>query len=142
MLLTPDKSVCERRQKIIVSKDQREQRQHRAENPDQKYEVRHYRLDGDLVSQTTCCDFLLINDTTKKAYFIELKGRHLDDAVPQLEEGFKLFRTELEGCSFYFRIVASKVRTHAVNSPGFRKFKDKWGSRLKYNSRTLKDTLE
>ena len=96
MLLTPDKSICERRQKIIVSKDQREQRQHRAENPDQKYEVRHYRLDGDLVSQTTCCDFLLINDTTKKA----------------------------------------------VNSPGFRKFKDKWGSRLKYNSRTLKDTLE
>lgn len=142
MLLTPDKSLCERRQKIIVSRDQKEQRQHRAENPDQKYEVRHYKLDGDIVSQTKCCDFLLINDTTKKAYFIELKGRKIDEAIPQLEKAYEIFRGELKGCSFYFRIVSSKVRTHAVNSPEFRKFQAKWGSQLRYQSECLKDTLE
>ena len=73
MLLTPEKSLCEKNQPIIVSRDKRSQVQHRAINPQRVFEVRQYQLDGDLVTQEKCCDFLLTNDTSKKAYFIELK---------------------------------------------------------------------
>ena len=30
-----------------------------------------------MIKQTTCCDFLLVNDTQQKAYFIELKGGNI-----------------------------------------------------------------
>lgn len=58
MRLTPDKSLCKSRQKIIVSRDKGTPREHRAENP-KMYYVRHYQLDGGLISQQKCCDFLL-----------------------------------------------------------------------------------
>lgn len=141
MLLTQDKSLCESRQKIIVSRDAGTQRKHRANNPQQKYNVRHYKLDGNIISQRTCCDFLLINDSFKNAYFIELKGGNIDEAVPQLEAGYQLFRSELTGYKFYFRIVPSKVRTLDLQKNKFRKFKDQWGSRLQYKTDILEETL-
>lgn len=51
MLLTQDKSICEKRQKIVVSKDDRQSRVHRAINPQQKYDLRHYKLDGNLTTR-------------------------------------------------------------------------------------------
>ena len=141
MLLTPDKSHCETHQKIIVSRDERTSRKHCAYNPQQKYSVRHYKLDGDLVSQRKCCDFLLTNDTVQKAYFIECKGGNIDEAIPQLESGFMLFQPELAGYEFYFRIVSSKVRTLDLQKNTFRKFKDKWGSRLQYKTNMMEETL-
>lgn len=141
MMLTSDKSLCEAHQKIIVSKDKGTARRHCAYNPKHKYNVRHYKLDGGIVSQQTCCDFLLVNDSSKKAYFIELKGGNIDEAVPQLEAAFKLFRTELTKYDFYFRIVSSKVRTHDVQKNKFRKFKDKWGSHLQYKNDIFEETL-
>ena len=141
MRLTSDKSLCEIRQKIILSKDKGSPRKHCAQNPAQKFCVRQYKLDGDLVRQQTCCDFLLTNDTLKKAYFIELKGGNVDRAVPQLEAGFRLFQAELSGYEFLFRIVSSKVRTHDIQNNKFRKFKDKWGSRLICKTDYLEETL-
>ena len=141
MLLTIDKSLCEIRQKTIVSKDQRSSRKHCARNLQQKYNVRHYKLDGKLISQKTCCDFLLINDTVQRAYFIELKGRHIEDAISQLESGYNLFRSELKGYEIHLRIVPSKARTHSLRDPEFRKFKAKWGSRLKCKEEFFEEDL-
>ncbi len=141
MLLTTDQSLCKANQKQIVSKDRKESRKHIAYNPDQAYQVRHYRLDGNIVRQTKCCDFLLINDTLKNAYFIELKGGNVDEAVPQLERGYGLFHSELAGYQYYFRIVPSRVRTHDIKKTAFRKFKDKWGSHLQYKSIQMEETL-
>lgn len=141
MRLTADQSLCGIRQSIIISKDRGTARKHCAKNPGQKYCVRQYKLDGGLVSQQTCCDFLLTNDTLKKAYFIELKGGNVDGAIPQLEAGAGLFRSELTGYEFYFRIVSSKVRTHDVKNNKFRKFKDKWGNRLICKTDYLEETL-
>lgn len=141
MMLTPDKSLCELKQKLIVSRDKGSPRSHRAVNPGQKYAVRQYKLDGDIITQQTCCDFLLLNDTLKKAYFIELKGGNIDEAVPQLEQGERLFRAELSGYKFFFRIVPSKVRTLDLRKNTFRKFKDKYGSCLQYKTDVLEETL-
>ena len=141
MLLTKEKSHCEENQKIIVSKDLGTTREHRAINPGQQYCVRQYKLDGELIKQQKCCDFLLINDSLKKAYFIELKGGNIDEAIPQLENGERLCTAELQGYTFFYRIVPSKVRTHAVTSNKFKKFKDKCGTKLKYQTIKMEETL-
>lgn len=140
-LLVPEKSLCEKRQKIIISRDKHSKVEHRAYNLERKYDVRHYRLDGDLIKQEKCCDFLLLNDTLKNAYFIELKGANIDEAVPQLQNAVSLCREELKGYECLLRIVCSKVRTHMVESNTFRKFKARWGSKLKCQADVLEETL-
>ena len=72
----------------------------------------------------------------------ESKGRNIDDAVPQLEAAAKKCATELPGFLLYYRIVASKVRTHDVHKNSFRKFQDKCGGRLKYSTGTMIEKLD
>lgn len=43
MLLTPEKSKCERNQAIVVSQDKGTRREHRATNPQRKFDLRHYK---------------------------------------------------------------------------------------------------
>ena len=47
----------------------------------------------------------------------------------------------LDGYTFLYRIVPSKVRTHKVESSKFRKFKDRCGSRLKYQTNRMEEIL-
>ncbi|MCM1259021.1 MAG: hypothetical protein NC307_14380 [Roseburia sp.] len=131
MILAEDKSICKKRQKIIVSKENG--REHRANNKGED-DVRKYKLDGDLVKNEKCCDYLVLNDTKKNAYFIELKGRNVSDAVEQLEAGKKKVELELEGYKMFFRIVGSKMRTHEIENTQFRKMKVKYEGRLGYKS--------
>lgn len=140
MLLTLEKSKCKIQQKIIVSKDKHTSREHRAFNL-KEYSVRQYKLDGELVKNEKCCDYLLINDTLKNAYFIELKGGNIDEAIPQLQGGVEKCQMELSGYTFYFRIVASKVRTHNIQKNRFRKWKDQYGSRLQYATAKMEESL-
>ena len=140
MLLTSDRSQCEIQQKIIVSKDKYTSRVHRALNSE-RYCVRQYKLDGDLVKNEKCCDFLLLNDSLKNAYFIELKGGNIDEAVPQLQGGLKNCKAELSDYTLYFRIVVSKARTHNLQKNVFRKFKEQYGSQLKYTTAKMEETL-
>lgn len=140
MLLDKAKSKCQKKQKEIVSRDKKATRMHKAFNK-QGYNVRQYQLDGEVVKNQKCCDFLLINDSLKKAYFIELKGGNIDEAVPQLQAGERLCSPELKGYGFYYRIICSKVKTHNVEKNIFRKFKRSCGSRLKYNTNYMEETL-
>ena len=112
MLLTPANSLCDIRQKEIVSRDKGSQVRHIAVNTNQQYDVRQYQLDGVLIRNQTCNDFLVLNDSLKKAYYIELKGRDVKKAVDQLIAGERICRTELKGYVPYYRIVASKSLTH------------------------------
>lgn len=141
MLLPQEKSLCKNDQKIIVSKDKGSSRRHRAINTGQQYYMRQYRLDGDIVRHQKCCDFLLLNDTLKNAYFIELKGGNIHDAVTQLEAGEQICRAELSGYELYYRIICSKVRTHNVQKNVFRKFKEKCGSRLICAENSLEEKM-
>lgn len=141
MFLTPEKSLCERNQAIVVSKDSGNQRKHRAINPEKRFDLRHYKLDGDLVQQTKCCDYLLVNDTLRKAYLIELKGGNIDEATAQLEAGEQKCKAELKDYIFFYRIVCSKAKTHKIQNVKFRKFKEKYGSRLDMKENVLEETL-
>lgn len=142
MLLTLEKSLCEKNQAIVVSRDRGNSRQHRATNPNRIFDLRHYKLDGDLVKQEKCCDFLLINDSRQKAYLIELKGGNIDEAVAQLEAGEGKCKDELKGYSFFYRIVCSQAKTHNIKNLKYRKFKEKCGPKLKTKENVLEETLE
>ena len=67
MMLTDEKSLCKRNQKIIVSRDKGNKREHRTINRDGIYKVRQYKLDGDIFHNVKCCDYLILNDTEGKA---------------------------------------------------------------------------
>lgn len=54
-------------------------------------------------------------DSLKNAYFVELKGSNMDEAIPQLQGGLEKCRNELLDYTFYFRIVVSKVCTHNLH---------------------------
>ena len=66
MKLTPENSKCQKNQRTIVSREKG--KSHIANNPGGKNDVRHYHLDGEIVNNTPCCDYLLVNDTKKDAY--------------------------------------------------------------------------
>lgn len=142
MLLIPEKSKCEKYQERVVSRDKGNKREHIAVNPQKKYELRKYQLDGDIVKQTKCCDFLLLNDTLAKAYFIELKGKNIDDAIEQLEAGEKLCKNDLQGYKFYYRIICSKIKTHKIQGSKFRKFKEKHMNNLILKENKYEEKLE
>lgn len=142
MVLTSKDSLCEKNQATVVSRDRGNRREHRAINPGRKFDLRHYKLDGGMFKQTKCCDFLLVNDSKLNAYLIELKGGNIDEAVEQLEAGEQKCKSELKGYTFLYRVVCSKARTHKIQSPKIRKFKEKCGNRLKIKENTLEEILE
>lgn len=136
------KIAMPKKQAIIVSREKGETREHRAINPKKKFDLRHNRLDGEIFQQTTCCNYLLVNDSTKKAYFIELKGDKIDYAVEQLEKGAQMCRKELQEYSFFYRIVCSKARTHKIQGNKFRKFKENHGKHFVMKENSLEEVLD
>lgn len=134
-------SLCkDEHQAIIVSKDNGTSRRHIAHNID-KDMVGHYRVDGKIITSGRKCDFLLLNETKKDAYLIELKGKSLEDAAEQLERSELLLHPYLKAYSVHYRIVASKVKTQAVESIEFKKFRAKLGQALKYKTQELTENI-
>ena len=121
-MLDKYKSMCQERQKIIVSRDQGAARVHQARNVDSDL-VRHYQIDGYVICDPSVrkCDFLLLDDTKKKAYLIEVKGTDIKHAVGQLENTERILKSDLEGYQREFRIVY-RANTHGVHSPEYTKF--------------------
>lgn len=140
MRLDGYKSRCTEKQTIIVSKDKGASSEHRAHNRASS-DVRHYKLDGDIIKNQTCCDFLLLNDTKRDAYFIELKGRDITKGVKQLEAGYCLFARDLVNYTIYYRLIYTKARTHSVEGNDFRKFKKEHKAYFKYKENILKEDI-
>ena len=107
-LLSTSKSHCEERQKIIVSSEKRSK--HTANNVNTCV-VRQYKIDGEVIPDnlTKKCDFLVLNDDDKQAYFIELKGVDVEGIPKQIEATINLLEGELAGYIFHSRIVCKRV---------------------------------
>ncbi|MCD8077519.1 MAG: hypothetical protein LUE63_03935 [Lachnospiraceae bacterium] len=76
-------SLCEERQRIIVSRDTGTRREHRAVN-EKTCHVTQYKMDGGVVCDVSIrCDFLVMNDDQRDAYLIELKGSDIEHALDQ-----------------------------------------------------------
>ncbi len=138
MPLTGYASDCEVHASKIVS--QEKGRRHIAKNVRGAC-VTHYRIDGVVIKQGNKCDYLLINEDTKDAYLIELKGRDLIGAAQQLEATEIALRTQLLPYSIKYRIVASKCRTQEIESSEFKKFKRRCGNALRYQTNQLEECI-
>ena len=68
-ILSGHQSLCDKRQKRIVSKEKRSS--HTAVNETSQL-VRQYLIDGDVIKDKNAikCDYLVLNDEKKTAYFM------------------------------------------------------------------------
>lgn len=140
-MLERSDSLCEPRQKIIVSKDDRSICQHRAYNKTENL-VRHYRIDGDVIRDMSVkkCDYLLLNDDKKDAYLIELKGKDILRAIEQLESTEQRLANDLLGYKKYYRIVYHS-NTHAIRTLEYTKFSKRKSGRVKAVTDKLEETI-
>lgn len=142
MIFEKRESLCKPDAKTIVSRDKGTPRRHIAKNPEQKFKVRQYQLDGNIFQNIVCCDYLLLNDTSKMAYYIELKGSDIGHAAEQLQAGEKLCAGELPEYKFLFRIVASKMPTQRAYPLSYRKLMNRVGTRLKSATGEMVEELQ
>lgn len=118
-------SECEPKAKIIVSRDITKC-EHRGVNPD-CCDVRQYQIDGKVITgQEERCDWLVLNDDKKDAYYIELKGSHIEKAIRQLENSKKLLASDLADYTPFFRIIY-KSYSHSVDNMKTIKWKQDCG---------------
>ena len=87
-------SLCSKNAKQIVSRDKGNPQYHKANNVSNS-EVTHYQIDGKVIKTGDRCDYLLMNETSKTAYLIELKGSDLVKAASQLEATENALRSQL-----------------------------------------------
>lgn len=134
-------SLCEIRQKIIVSRDEGSSCRHRAHNKDTNL-VRHYRIDGVVIINKGVkkCDYLLLNDEKKTAYLIELKGKDVLRAIEQLESTEQILADDLRGHQIYYRIVYHS-NTHAIRTLDYTKFCKRKGGRVKAETGVIEEVI-
>lgn len=85
--------------------------------------MNHIKIDGKVIPKeykdTKRIDFLLLNETKKAAYFIELKGSHIKEAFEQLEVTDRHLKPILEKYAIHWRIIShsrtTRLRTNEVN---------------------------
>lgn len=121
--------MCSKNAAHIVSKDKGNSQYHRGINTKGAY-VTHYKVDGIVIRTGSRCDYLLINEETRTAYLIELKGSDLVKAAEQLEATEKILQQELSEYSIQYRIVANKCKTQAIHSSAYRKYQVRWKGKL------------
>ena len=119
-------SRCDKYQKIVVSSDSKSRCQHILNNPDGKNSLRQYKLDEDIFPQRTCCDFLVLNDTLRNAYFIELKGRDFTHGIEQLRSAENLLHSELSDYKKLFRLIHTRNLVHRLRTSKINKIIASW----------------
>jgi hypothetical protein len=90
--------------------------------------ITKYRVDGNLIKEEgKKCDFLLLNCKKKKAYFIELKGSDLYQAIDQITATIdRLKIQQYDFTSINARIVSTRDNTHRLkNDTKYLTFKNK-----------------
>lgn len=133
-------SLCPSQAPLIVSRDKGQGREHRAKNPGRN-QVRHYQIDGVVIREMTeKCDFLLLNDTKRTAYLIELKGKHLLDAIKQLINTARLLEDSLLGFCINYRIVY-RSNTHAIRSSEYARFRRSVGGLVRAQTDRIEETI-
>jgi len=85
--------------------------------------TRTIRVDDCLITgHSNKCDYLLLDDTELKAYFIELKGCDVKHAAIQIIETISRLKKDLSSYNTFFaRIVCSECPPNIKNTPQFLK---------------------
>lgn len=140
MSLKGFRSLCSKNAAQIVSCDKGNPQYHKGINVT-KADVTHYKIDGTVITAGNRCDYLLMNDTKKIAYLIELKGSDLVKAAMQLEATEKSLQQDLNGYKVQYRIVANKCKTQEIRSSAYRKYQIRWHGKLKQGTRCIEENI-
>lgn len=72
----------------------------------QSHEIRHFKMDGGVIrgAKVSRCDYLLVNDTVQRAYYIELKGSDVKKAMAQIDNTVAMVK-DLPGYTVFPRII-------------------------------------
>jgi hypothetical protein len=110
-------SYCTEYQKEIHSKENNSE--HIAVNKDGDF-VRQIKIDGDVLpanyNEERRADYLVLDETKKTAYIIELKGSHIMSAFAQLENTDKKLSDALKEQEVYWRVVCSSRTANLKNN--------------------------
>ena len=88
---------------------------HIGKNPG-RHAVRQFKVDGEVFPKGATpqrCDYLLLNDTKKTSYYIELKGSDIPKATQQIDSTVAMLSPSLPGYKIFRRIVY-KSGTHKI----------------------------
>lgn len=89
----------------------------------EKQRICKIHIDGCLIKSGVRCDYLLIDCSRNKAYFVELKGSDFLHAVNQLSRSIDYFAKEIGDCDVFARIVLTKVNVpNLKNNPALLRF--------------------
>lgn len=133
-------SLCAKHAVQIVSKDKGNPQYHKANNIAKAY-VTHYKIDGVVMKTGSRCDYLLLNEQSRVAYLIELKGSDLVKAAEQLEATEHYLRQCISGYQMQYRIVANKCKTQEIRSSAYRKYQIRWKGRLMQKTGFLEENI-
>ncbi|MDY4978633.1 MAG: hypothetical protein SO070_07200 [Ruminococcus bromii] len=127
MLFKNHKSYCSENAAQIVCTENK--KTYKAINKN-SHIVFQYKIDGDVIPSSDSrkrCDYLLEDETMRKAFLIELKGTQLLHALEQIESTVNIFKPVFQegGYQILPRIVYHN-NTHDIHSSVFRKFKSKY----------------
>ncbi|MBR6012758.1 MAG: hypothetical protein IK062_03120 [Selenomonadaceae bacterium] len=109
-------TYCTEKQKEIHSKENNSE--HIAVNKDNDF-VRQIKVDGDILPAKTRerrADYLVLDETKKTAYLIELKGSHIKSAFVQLENTDKNLAEALKEHKIYWRVVCGSRTANLKNN--------------------------
>ena len=105
--------------------------------------IRHYLVDKGIIPQNDPqerCDYLLINDTDKRAYYIELKGSDLEKAIRQIDNTIRLLHSGISTYTIFPRIVYFSG-THDVHGSKVTKWKAKYRQRVIIRSKKIEENI-
>ena len=138
-------SQCNDRQPIIVCTGSTNSSEYRALNIKRAL-VRQYQIDGEVFTGNECkkCDWLVLNDDSKNAFFVELKGGHISDGIKQINNTVKLLMEELQNFQIFGRIIG-KSTTHNVHSAEMNRWKEnrytKCGNNLVISKHSFEENI-
>ncbi len=86
---------CDNRTEIVL-KDKRASSKYTGLNPNNKLSICRHRIDGVIIKEGSKCDYLLLDMTDQKAYFVELKGHDINQAAEQIRTTIEVLEPELK----------------------------------------------
>ena len=115
---------------------------HVGNNPARNH-VRQFKVDGGVLTAASTeqrCDYLLLNDTEGRSYYIELKGSDLLKAIAQVENTIRLISPSIKEYDIFRRIVYY-TGSHKTQDSTVVKWKLKHGGKVLIQARPTEKVL-
>ena len=108
---------------------------------ERSHEIRQFRIDSGVIAKNAevlRCDYLVANDTARRAYFIELKGSDVKKAMRQIDNTVAMTK-DLDGYAVFPRIIFKG--TINVNTSLRTKWSAKYGGRVKIKRNMIEESI-